>query len=187
MRRRDQGTEMKVLHVGCGGGEIDPWFKLNGWEEIRYDIDRSCKPDIVGSMLDMRQVQSQSMDAIYNSHSLEHLHAHEVPWALKEFKRVLKPSGFAVILVPDIQALGEKIGKGELEDTLYVSPAGPISVCDVLWGHRPSLATGNQFMAHKFGFTKDSLSKRLLEAGFSSVNTKRIPVYQLLSKAYVSK
>jgi len=48
-----------------------------------------------------------------------------------------------------------------------MSPAGPISPIDILWGHRLSLARGNYYMAHKVGFTAQSLTQALLEAGFA--------------------
>lgn len=174
---------MKVLHVGCGTEKIDPYF--NEWEEIRYDINPGCKPHIVGSILDMKKIEDHSMDAVYTSHVLEHLYAHEAPIALKEMWRVLKPAGMAVVIVPDIQYLGEKIGRGELEDKLYMSDAGPISVCDVLWGYRPALAKGNIYMAHKFGYTKDTLGKRLSAAGFETIKVRRTG-WDLVAQAYVS-
>jgi predicted SAM-dependent methyltransferase len=37
------------------------------------------------------------MDALYSSHNIEHVFAHEVVPTLKEFRRVLKPDGFVVI------------------------------------------------------------------------------------------
>jgi len=45
-------------------------------------------------MLDMPAVADGSVDAIYSSHNIEHLYPDEIPVALKEFLRVLKPEGF---------------------------------------------------------------------------------------------
>jgi ubiquinone/menaquinone biosynthesis C-methylase UbiE len=56
-------------------------------------------------MTDMSAVETSSMDALYSSHNIEHVYAHEVPKALAEFKRVLRPDGFVIITCPDIQAI----------------------------------------------------------------------------------
>ena len=68
-------------------------FNTPEWHELRLDIDPSVGPDVVGTMTDMAEVISESVDAIFSSHNLEHLEAHEVPVALQEFRRVLKPDG----------------------------------------------------------------------------------------------
>lgn len=180
-----------LLHVGCGVKRKDQTtrgFAKPEWLEIRLDIDPNVKPDIVASMLDMKNVASSSVDAVFSSHSLEHLYAHEVPSALKEFFRVLKPDGFAVITVPDVQTVAELVAQGKLLEPCYMSPAGPISPMDILWGHRPSLARGNYYTAHKVGFTAQSLTQALLEAGFAVVGTKRRPapffdIWALASKS----
>ena len=43
-----------------------------------------------------------SVDAVFSSHNIEHLYPHEVPLALKEFMRVLKPDGFVLMTCPDL-------------------------------------------------------------------------------------
>jgi hypothetical protein len=53
-------------------------------------------------------------------------------------------------------------------DPLYVSPAGPICAIDILYGHRGYIANGNVFMAHKCGFTYQSLVKAFFEAQFGN-------------------
>ena len=78
----------KILHVGCGRLtklNSTPEFNNENWDEIRVDIDENVTPDIVASMTDMSVIDSDKFDAIYSSHNIEHLFAHEVPIALKEF------------------------------------------------------------------------------------------------------
>lgn len=166
------------LHVGCGGSskaETTKAFASSAWQEVRYDIDPGVKPDIVGSMLDMQTVPDRSMDAVFSSHNIEHLYPHQVPIALKEFHRVLGDDGFAIITCPDIQSVAELVVEDKLTDVAYVSPAGPIAAIDMLYGHRPSLQKGNEFMAHKCGFTMKVLIATLRDNGFSSVAAIRRP------------
>ncbi len=166
------------LHVGCGNSRKNsttPAFAGPEWEEIRLDINPNVHPDIVGTTTDMSMVESGSVDGLFSAHNIEHLYAHEVPQALREFLRVLKPGGFAVITCPDLLPVAALIAADKLTDTAYVSPAGPITPLDIVYGHRASVAAGNHYMAHKCGFTKKVLGATLMECGFSHAATSERP------------
>ena len=159
------------LHVGCWHHTKDglKGFNNETWNEIRFDIDISVAPDIVGSFSDMSAVNTASVDAIYSSHNIEHIHAHEVPLAVKEFHRVLDDNGFVIITCPDLQSLSEAISQDRLNDPLYMSPTGPISPIDIIYGHRGYIEQGNPYMAHKTGFTYKTLATVFLQNGFAKV------------------
>ena len=158
------------LHVGCGPQTKSQikGFNNNNWNEIRFDIDKNVKPDIEGTLTDMSLVKTGSVDAIYSAHNIEHVYPHEVPIALKEFYRVLKDDGIVVITCPDLQSVCEAIVKDKLLEPLYESPEGPISPVDFLYGHREAIAKGNEYMAHKNGFTYSVLNTAFFEAGFKA-------------------
>jgi SAM-dependent methyltransferase len=166
-----------VLHVGPGhrsnGAKLPVAFQSADWRELRLDIDPANEPDIIGSMLDMGAVASESVDAIYSGHNIEHVYAHEVPIVLAEFLRVLKPTGFAVITCPDLQTVCQLVAEDKLTDAAYQSPAGPITPLDIIYGHGPALAHGHMYMAHKCGFTLKSLTSVLHNAGFKTSAGKR--------------
>jgi SAM-dependent methyltransferase len=168
--------QKRVLNGGSGppsGRSLHPVFANAAWREVRMDIDSGTAPDIVGSVTDMRSsISSGSFDAVWSSHSLEHLYTHEVPAALSEFRRVLKPDGFALIACPDLEAVASVLLEHGLDHVAYVSAIGPITPLDMLFGHRSSVATGNRYMAHKTGFTAARLGRLLLEAGFDTVLAK---------------
>lgn len=162
-------TTKTVLHVGCGHpnpASLHERFRDNDWKELRLDIDPGVKPDIVASLVDMHPVESNSVDAVWSSHNIEHLYAHDVPIALGEFYRVLKPGGTLLVAMPDLQQVAHFIVADKLDDVAYVSPAGPITPLDCVFGFGKPIAQGNEFMAHKTGFTATSLTKRLCDAGF---------------------
>jgi hypothetical protein len=164
------------LHIGCGSktkADTTPGFAKAEWQELRLDIDPGAKPDIVADMTDMSAVATASVDALFSSHSLEHLYPHQVPVALGEFVRVLKPEGFAVITCPDLQLAASAIAAGKLDEPIYVSPGGPITAMDIVFGHRPSLARGQGFMAHRTGFSLQSLFDALGRAGFARTTALR--------------
>ena len=158
------------LHVGCGHKRKDRTTKaLSSWNELRFDIDESVKPDLVGTITNMCSVSSESVDAVFSSHNIEHLYPHEVPVALSEFLRVLKPDGVAVITCPDLKSVCALIAEDKLTDPAYTSPAGPIAPLDILYGMRISMAQGNLYMAHRCGFTQKVLIATLQATGFKSI------------------
>ena len=166
------------LHVGCGQKRKDQTtsgFAKENWKELRFDINESNEPDYVGTMTDMSAIETSSMDALYSSHNIEHVYAHEVPKALAEFKRVLRPDGFVIITCPDIQAICALVAEDKLTTQAYSSPAGPITPHDVLYGHGASIAGGDLFMAHRCGFTQKVLAKTLKDSGFVSLGTAKRP------------
>jgi ubiquinone/menaquinone biosynthesis C-methylase UbiE len=160
------------LHVGCGPKHKDrttAGFNNDDWREIRLDIDESVAPDITGTMTDMSAVESGSVNAVFSSHNIEHLYPHEVPVALAEFLRVLSEDGFAVITCPDLQSVAALVAEDKLTEPAYESAAGPIAPIDILYGHRPAMARGNLYMAHRCGFTRRVLINTLQAAGFKTV------------------
>ncbi|NBP39761.1 MAG: methyltransferase domain-containing protein [Betaproteobacteria bacterium] len=168
----------QLLHIGCGPkrkAQTTRGFNTDAWSELRLDIDPSVSPDVTGTMTDMSAVASGSVDAIFSSHNIEHLYPHEVPIALGEFLRVLSDDGFAVITCPDLKSVCALIAEDKLTEPAYVSPAGPIAPLDILYGHRPPMARGNLYMAHRCGFTQRVLTGTLQAAGFKVVATKARP------------
>lgn len=166
------------LHVGCGPkhkNQTTRAFNSDEWVEKRLDIDPAVAPDLVGTMTDMSVVPTGSMQAVFSSHNIEHLYPHEVPVALAEFYRVLSDDGFVVITCPDLKSVCALVANDKLTEPAYISPAGPIAPLDILYGHRPPMAHGNLFMAHRCGFTERVLSATLQAAGFKSVASMARP------------
>jgi len=164
----------KLLHVGCGTftkEQTIPYFFSDAWQEIRFDIDPNVKPDIVGSLTDMSALESESVDAIYSSHNIEHVFEHEVAQVLSEFLRVLKKDGFLVLTCPDLQSLCEFIGEKGLYEIAYESPSGPILAHDILYGYGHAIKNGNYFMAHKCGLDTKSIHQKLSVAGYADFAT----------------
>jgi SAM-dependent methyltransferase len=169
-----------LLHVGCGPkrkAQTTRGFQGDDWRELRLDIDPAVAPDILGTMTDMSAVADASVDALYSSHNIEHLYPYEVPIALAEFARVLRPEGFVVLTCPDLKSVAALVAEDKLLDAAYTSPAGPISAIDMIYGHRSALARGNHYMAHRCGFTLKVLLGTLRSVGFAEVAGMERPKY----------
>jgi hypothetical protein len=166
------GTNKKVLNVGGNSKEIPMPAEYAEFQQLWLDIDPKVKPDILCDARKLVTLNGDQFNAIYCSHNLEHYYRHDVPKVLAGFLHVLKDDGFAHIRVPDIDAVMRTIieKKLDIDDVLYESPAGPIMALDVLYGYGVEIEqSGQDFFAHKTGFTEKSLVKILKQSGFPIV------------------
>ena len=162
----------QFLNVGGNNKNIPVPPHYQGWNHRLLDIDPRGQPDIVCDARQLTTLPAAEYDAIYCSHNLEHYYRHDVFKVLAGFHHLLKPSGFAQIIVPDIGELIQIVAQNNLDidDLLYQSPAGPITVRDVLYGFGIEIErSGNHFYGHKTGFTAQSLRSVLTRSGFDPI------------------
>jgi predicted SAM-dependent methyltransferase len=152
------GLRGNMLHIGSGGGPLPIWAE--GVTETTLDIDETVNPDIVASMTNLGLIGEY--DFVYSCHCLEHVFPHEAKQALREAKRVLVEGGMAIIIVPDLDGVKPN------NDVIYESEAGPVCGLDIIYG-MASLLEENPYMAHKTGFTMESLKQEFKEAGFINI------------------
>ena len=121
-----------ILNLGCGtrtspltvnidfslyqrlrahrGGNLVAKLLLKGERRAKFD---AMSDNIV--VHDLRKgipAESNSVDAVYHSHTLEHIDRAEVHGLMSEVLRVLKPGGIHRIVVPDL----ERLVRAYLED-----------------------------------------------------------------------
>jgi predicted O-linked N-acetylglucosamine transferase (SPINDLY family)/predicted SAM-dependent methyltransferase len=156
------GDEPLRLHVG--GKEVRP-----GWKILNAQAGPGV--DYVGDCADLGRFADGSVEEIYASHVLEHLgYQSELPRALKEFHRVLRPGGIARISVPDFERLVR----------LFLDPASTLDeryVCmRMVFGGQV-----DEFDYHRVGLSEEFLTQYLLHAGFSRV--ERVERFGLFTDA----
>lgn len=157
---------MRRVLIAGAGDEGRQWADQD-WCVVRLDIDARTNPDIVGDMRDLGDVGE--FDAVACNNALEHLYPHEVAKALREFRRVLKPGGHAIIQVPDLE------GVQATEDLI---PEIGMSGLHLMYGD-PARLEEFPYMAHHCGFVESTLRRVLEDAGFTAT-TKRLPCHQLM-------
>jgi tetratricopeptide (TPR) repeat protein len=176
----------KFIHISFESSDItNTSLALFKWYQKPFDIAQFKKMESVEIIDKITSITTGSMDAVLTSKYIEHLYPHEVPVALTEFLRILKPDGFVVIICPDLQAVCALVADGKLIDPTYVSPAGPITPLDILYGNRTAMSDGKLYMAHHCGFTEKVLIETLKNSGFKRVATMKrgAPYYDLWALA----
>jgi SAM-dependent methyltransferase len=157
-----------LLNLGCGNSTLKDLIfvdDLVDYKEVRVDISPACNPDIISNIEQLPQVENESIDLVYSSHSLEHIYFHKIPQCLSEWYRVIKKGGEVRIIVPNLKIPAQLVAEGKILEKIYDSPGGSVSAIDMFYGHRGQIQK-NEFMAHKTGFTKESAEQILHELGY---------------------
>lgn len=160
-------NKLTALNVGSGKSYVTKGFNLftddlKNHFEVRVDIEERVNPDIVANIYELDQIPNNSFDVVYSSHCLEHIFFHQIPLCLSEWYRVTKKGGEVRIVVPNLKLAAKLVVEGKLFDKLYDSESGEIAAIDVLYGYRKQIPN-SEHMAHKTGFTKESLELILKE------------------------
>jgi len=170
-----------MVNVGCGPSLVLTRTNFfHDWRQVRVDIEESVQPDIIADLTDLSPIATGSVDALWSSHCVEHLYQSQVPGALQEFHRILSDNGFAVILVPDLQAVAERIVADKFDEPIYNSGMGPVSAHDMFYGFGPAIAAGQTSMAHRCGFTPTILVNLLNATSFAEFAIRRLGSLELL-------
>jgi hypothetical protein len=144
---------------------------MQGHEEVRLDLNPDVKPDVVG---DIRDIAVKDCDGTYSAHCLEHLYPHEVCQSLRSFLAALRPGGWSIFMVPDLEDVKAT------DEVLYEVEAGPVTGLDLIYGMSTFISI-LPHMAHHCGFTASTLGDALREAGYVAVETHRLPDYNLMA------
>ena len=157
------------LNVGSGprgSGLRPPGLGGALWRELCVDADPGVQPDFVAQAHQLGPVASGSVDAVFSSHCIEHLYLDQAVPALAEWRRVLKPDGFLLLVCPDLQAAAEMVAQDRLFDEAYAG----IRPYDIIFSHQGLVAQGraqgHSFMEHKSGYTLTTLCALVNQAGY---------------------
>ena len=99
----------KLLHAGCGSGQVDQglryWLKITAvdlsanavkqYQQINYPYADA----VIGDIRNLSFAE-ESFDALYNLGVMEHFTDSEIELSMKEFHRILKVNGLAILFWP---------------------------------------------------------------------------------------
>lgn len=168
---------MKKLNLGCGNhtpiGWINvdyaigsklakiPFFYALGITHLKWN-----NSILIHNLLKPFPWETESVDVIYSSHTLEHFTREEGYSFLRECHRVLKPGGIIRIVVPDLkESINAYLG-GAIKADHFVENLGvlyPISKSFISKLIRPFT-----FFPHKCMYDIETLVNILQELGFDA-------------------
>lgn len=143
-----------------------PIFQREQWRDLQCQLHPAAAPDILSTI---NGIADATVDAVYISHALEHLFAHEATRVLAAARRVLKADGFIVVICTDLETVCEVVAVHRATEPLYQTAAGAMTALDLLFGHQAAIAAGHTDMAQRSGFTRDRLIAALTAAGFGRI------------------
>lgn len=146
------------LNLGCGG------YPILGWR----NMDAGSFPGVESRDLTrgFPDIPSNSVDAIFTEHFLEHLTHADGIFLLSECHRVLKPGGVMRICVPDLAHLVDKYIR---RDVFWGGPGG--------WEPKTPCRMVNEGMTswgHQFMYDFEELATSARAAGFETIYTVQV-------------
>jgi predicted SAM-dependent methyltransferase len=141
------------LHIGG-------WRQQEGWTIL--DVLPRAGVDYLGNISDLNQFESNSVEAVYASHVLEHVPQDNMRETLAGIRRVLTPGGQFMVSVPDLDVLCY----------LFISPSLTLDekyhVMRMMFGGQTNSAD-----FHYIGLNHQILNHLLAQAGFSRIERVR--------------
>ncbi len=147
------------LHLGCGPDRREGW--------VNVDARPGVNPDIVASVDALPMFEDGTVDTIEACHLFEHLPVHEARRALTEWFRLLKSGGALLLELPNFEACVRMIGAHRDEHGHDLGMIG-------LFGWPVCVEADGVAQVHKWGWTPDSLTGALREAGFADVQQEPV-------------
>lgn len=98
----------KILHAGCGSGQVEEEIRGSTFPLISMDISANAlavylqchtDPNLIRGDILAIGIKEGSLDGIFNLGVMEHFSEHEMQSGLREFHRILKPGGVAILFI----------------------------------------------------------------------------------------
>jgi predicted SAM-dependent methyltransferase len=177
----EQAAESSALPPGLleergDGLHIGGLVRKPGWQVL--NVKPGEHVDHVGDLRDLSRFADASFDMVYASHVVEHLgHRRDLPAALREVARILRPDGRFFVSVPDLKTLCTLFAHPDVSDqqrqTLMFTMYGAqddehdfhyVGLWDwYLANHLASVGFADTYWVQTFGFFDDTSNWRLGE------------------------
>lgn len=182
------GIEPLRLHLGCGAVYLDRWVNVDAVgvradehpdlaREHATDLDNYFKRpykrrelgheerefnvvDVHADVLSMPMFADDTVDEILTVNVVDHLRFQDLPVAVAEWRRVLKPTGSLIIDVGDARGNAELLVEAQTRDELE-------------WALRLFYChSRDPFDCHHWGYTPEYLRELMAEWGFVQLWTR---------------
>ena len=147
------------LHVGCGSRIFEGYLNVDG-EYMRED-QRVIIHDITTAF----PLPENTVSEILSVHVLEHITRGRVKLMLQEWYRILRPGGFVAIEWPDFLKMCQEVVSNP--HCLFTDADRRLQKRSILGIYGDNERYPDPVMWHKWGYSEESMSRLLMECGFS--------------------
>lgn len=145
------------INLGCGGRRLPGYVGVDAVERPAADIVAAA------DKLPFGDNQAEEVMAI---HLAEHLLPWDLPVALAEWFRVMKPGGRLVLELPDLMKCCRNILDGVMKGGKHPDQLG-------MWGLFGDSRLKDRWMLHSWSYTFKTLEPLVKEAGFVKITEHR--------------
>ena len=142
------------MNVGCGGRRIDGYTGVDAIERPSAEI--IARADAI-------PLPDESCDEILAVHLFEHFYRWQCEGVLAEWMRLLKVGGLLALELPNLLKCCENVIDGRMK-------AGKEPDQLTLWGLYGDPRTQDDLMAHRWGWTPQSIREILWNCGFREIS-----------------
>jgi len=146
------------LHLGCGSVKLDGWINVDG-AYMQHDPEVAIH-DITAPF----PLADNTVDAILTVHVFEHLSRQFVMPMFQEFYRICRPGGSVAMEWPDLLKMCQEVVKNP---DCFWKPDKRLTKRTISGIYGDSARYPDPVMLHKWGYSAESMSRLLQEAGFS--------------------
>jgi predicted SAM-dependent methyltransferase len=161
----------KLVNIGCGKIYHEDW--------INYDLHPSDNNIIKCDIMNGIPLDSKTVDVVYHSNILEHLHKEKAEAFLHECHRILKPKGIIRIAIPDL----EQLCRNYLTELEVVRKINPSSTFKYQWAQAELI---DQMTRNTTGGVMKKLIDSCDQENIDFLS-RRIGIFQLKAKANTEK
>ena len=146
------------LHLGCGS------VKLSGWINVDGDYMSHDQEVAIHNITQPFPVAENSVDQILTVHVIEHLSRQYTMPMFREFYRICRPGGSVAMEWPDLLKMCQEVVNNP--DCFWTTDKR-LTKRTLSGIYGDSARYPDPVMLHKWGYSAESMSRLLLEAGFT--------------------
>lgn len=172
------------MSIGVAARPVPPHYEE--WNALVGGDQPAAKPDVALSLRNLKDHPGGQYDAVYCAYALQTCYAQELGGRRLGIRYLVRPEGFVDIRVPDVGAIMRVVVERrlDLEDALYNSQSGSVSVWDALYGFVQRVIASPEHFAHLVSLMRKALWAILSRAGFAAASLLRPRVLEIAIVAF---
>lgn len=145
------------LNIGCGGRRLPGYVGVDAVERPAADIIATAEKI---------PLPDGCANEIIAIHLWEHFYYFDCPAVIAEWRRLLRPGGTLILELPNLIKCCQNILDGRVRVGKHPDQLG-------MWGAFGDPREGDPFMAHRWGWSPQTLTAFLAEHGFVKIKERQ--------------